>query len=115
MKFLLLLCAALGLGNAAASDLDFTLVNHTNRSFEGLYLTASTNKDWDGNLLPEGRTLAAGGKLAVKFDAKSKASAWDLNIVDADGIAVAFDHLKLSGASVVTLEVVDGRITAEVE
>lgn len=115
MKFLLLFCALLGLGNAAASDLDFTLVNHTGRSFEAVYLTASDNKDWDGNLLPDGKVLAAGEKLAVKFDPKAKSATWDLNVVDADGVAVTFDAMKLPGADTVTLKVVGGKITAEIE
>ena len=37
----------LSVANALANDLDFTLVNQTGRSFEGLYITASDNKDWD--------------------------------------------------------------------
>jgi len=115
MKFLLALIALLGLGNAVASDLDFTLVNHTPRSFEAVYITASDNKDWDGNLLPDGRPLVAGGKLAVKFDSHAKSASWDLNIVDSDGVSVTFDDVKLSGADTVTLKVVHGKITAEVE
>ena len=45
--FVLLLSVA----NAFANDLDFTLVNQTGRSFEGLYITSTDNKDWDANLL----------------------------------------------------------------
>ena len=56
--FILLLSVA----DALANDLDFTLVNQTGRSFEGLYITASDNKDWDANLLLDGKVLAAGEK-----------------------------------------------------
>ena len=50
MKFRFLLFL-LSVAIAFASDFDFTLVNQTGRSFEGLYITASDNKDWDANLL----------------------------------------------------------------
>ena len=66
MKFrFFLFILFLSLANAFASDLDFTLVNQTARSFEGLYITASDNKDWDANLLLNGKVLAAGGKFQV--------------------------------------------------
>ena len=61
--FILLVSVA----NAFASDLAFTLVNQTRRSFEGLYVTASDNKDWDANLLLDGKVLAAGGKIRMRF------------------------------------------------
>jgi len=65
MKFPFFLFILLGIANAFASDLDFTLVNQTARSFEGLYVTASDNRDWDANLLLDGKVLAAGGKIQV--------------------------------------------------
>jgi len=61
MKFGLLFFL-LSVAIAFASDFDFTLVNQTGRSFEGLYITASDNKDWDANLLLDGKVLAAGEK-----------------------------------------------------
>jgi hypothetical protein len=65
MKFRFFLFAFfLTVANAFASDLDFTLVNQTGRSFEGLYITASDNKDWDANLLLDGKVLAAGARSA---------------------------------------------------
>ena len=41
MKFRVFLFVLLSVANAFASDLDFTLVNQTARSFEGLYITDS--------------------------------------------------------------------------
>src|SRR6476620_8247957 len=74
MKFRVFLFVLLSVANAFASDLDFTLVNQTSRSFEGLYITASDNKDWDANLLLNGKVLAAAGKIHVRFknDAESE-------------------------------------------
>jgi hypothetical protein len=59
MKFRFFLFILLPIANAFASDLDFTLVNQTGRSFEGVYITDSSNKDWDANLLLNGKVLAA--------------------------------------------------------
>src|SRR5258707_172016 len=62
MKFrFFLLILLLSVINAFASDLDFTLVNQTGRSFEGLYITASDNKDWDANILLDGEAPFLGG------------------------------------------------------
>jgi hypothetical protein len=47
MKFRFFFFTLLSIANAFASDLDFTLVNQTARSFEGIYITDSSNRDWD--------------------------------------------------------------------
>jgi hypothetical protein len=109
--FVLLLSVA----NAFASDLDFTLVNQTGRSFEGLYITASDNKDWDANLLLDGKVLAAGGKISVRFKSDANSATWDFNLVDDEGLSVTFDEVKLAGVDTVTLKDVNGNITAEIE
>jgi len=101
--------------NAIASDLDFTLVNQTGRSFEGLYITASDNKDWDANLLLDGKVLAAGGKIQVRFKSDAKSETWDFNLVDDEGLSVTFNKIRLAGVDTVTLKDVNGEITAEIE
>src|SRR6059058_625425 len=115
MKFPFFLFILLGIANAFASDLDFTLVNQTARSFEGLYVTASGNKDWDANLLLNGKVLAAGGKIQVRFKNDAKSETWDFNLVDDEGLSVTFDKVKLAGIDTVTLKDVNGKITAEIE
>jgi hypothetical protein len=109
--FVLLLSAA----NAFASDLDFTLVNQTGRSFEGLYITTSDNKDWDANILLDGKVLAAGAKIQVRFKNDAISGTWDFNLVDDEGLSVTFDKVKLAGVDTVTLKDVNGEITAEIE
>jgi hypothetical protein len=109
--FILLLSVA----NAFASDLDFTLVNQTGRSFEGLYITASDNKDWDANILLAGKVLAAGEKIQVRFKNDAKSETWDFNLVDDEGLSVTFEKVKLAGVDTVTLKDVNGQITAEIE
>ena len=109
--FILLLSVA----NAFAFDLDFTLVNQTARSFEGLYITASDNKDWDANILLDGKVLGAGEKIQVRFKNDAKSETWDFNLVDDEGLSVTFDKVKLAGVDMVTLKDVNGKITAEIE
>ena len=115
MKFRFFLFILLGVANAFASDLDFTLVNETGRSFEGLYITASDNKDWDANLLLDGKVLAAGGKIQVRFKNDASSEIWDLNLVDDEGLSVTFDKVKMAGVDTVTLKDVNGTITADIE
>jgi hypothetical protein len=98
-----------------ANDLDFTLVNQTGRSFEGLYITSSDNKDWDANILINGEVLVAGGKISVRFKNDAKSGILDFNLVDDEGLSVTFDKVKLAGVDTVTLKDVNGTITAEIE
>ena len=114
MKFGFLLFL-LSVAIAFASDLDFTLVNQTGRSFEGLYITASDNKDWDANLLLDGKVLAAGEKIQVRFKRDAKSEFWDFNLVDDEGLSVTFNKVDLEGVDTVTLKDVNGQITAEIE
>ena len=115
MKFPFFLFILLSIANAFASDLDFTLVNQTARSFEGVYITDSANKDWDANLLLNGKVLAAGGKIQVRFKSDARSETWDFNLVDDEGLSVTFDKVKLAGVDTVTLKDVNGKITAEIE
>jgi hypothetical protein len=105
----------LGIANGFASDLDFTLVNQTGRSFEGFYITASDNNDWDANILLDGKVLAAGASMQVRFKSDAKSETWDFNLVDDEGLSVTFEKVKLAGIDTITLKDVNGQITAEIE
>ena len=111
----LLLVLLVSVGTALANDFDFTLVNQTGRSFEGLYITASDNKDWDANILLDGKVLAAGAKIQVRFKNDAKSEFWDFNLVDDEGLSVTFNKVDLAGVDTVTLNDVNGQITAEIE
>ena len=116
MKFrFFLFILLLSVANIFASDLDFTLVNQTARSFEGLYITSSDNKDWDANLLLNGKVLAPGGKIQVLFKNDAKSESWDFNLVDDEGLSVTYEKVRLAGVDTVTLKDVNGTITAEIE
>ena len=105
----------LSIANAFASDLDFTLVNQTGRSFEGLYITSTDNKDWDANILLDGKVLAAGAKIQVRFKNDANSETWDFNLVDDEGLSVTLDKVNLTGIDTVTLKDVNGKVTAEIE
>ena len=90
-------------------------MNQTGRSFEGLYITASDNKDWDANILVDGKVLAAGEKIQVRFKSDAISETWDFNLVDDEGLSVTFDKVELAGVDTVTLKDLDGKITAEIE
>jgi hypothetical protein len=105
----------LGVVNAFATDLDFTLVNQTGRSFEGLYITTADNKDWDANIIPDGKVLGAGEKFRVRFKNDAQSEFWDFNLVDDEGLSVTFSKVDLAGVDKVTLKDVGGKITAEIE
>jgi hypothetical protein len=116
MKFrFFLFVLLLSIASAFASDHDFTLVNQTGRSFEGLYITASDNKDWDANLFLDGKVLAAGAKIRVRFKNDAKSEFWDFNLVDDEGLSVTFNKVDLAGVGTITLKDVNGKITAEIE
>jgi hypothetical protein len=116
MKFrFFLLILLLSVASAFANDLDFTLINQTRRSFEGLYITAADNKDWDANILLDGKVLGAGEKISVHFKNDAKSGTWDFNLVDDEGLVVTFNKLNLEGADTVTLKDVNGEITAEID
>jgi hypothetical protein len=105
----------INVASAFANDFDFTLVNDTGRSFEGVYITTSDNKDWDANILLDGKVLAAGGKISVRFKDDAKSESWDFNLVDDEGLSVTFNRVRLAGVDTVTLKDVNGQITAEIE
>jgi hypothetical protein len=115
MKSWFFLFILLSSATAFASEHEFTLVNQTARSFEGLYITASDNKDWDANLLLNGKVLTAGGEILVRFKSDAISEIWDFNLVDDEGLSVTFDKIKLEGVDTVTLKDVSGKFTAEIE
>lgn len=105
----------LTVGHAMASDLNFVLANDTKRDYEAVYLSPSNDKDWNGNLLSKGQVLNPAEQVEVKFPAGQDEAAWDLNIVDEDGLAVAFQGINLIDVKKVTLVEKDGKINVIVE
>ena len=115
MKRPFVLFMLLGVAGAVASDLNFMLINKTSRSFEGVYVTASDNKDWDANILRNGKVLATGGQIEVRFPRDAKSATWDLNLVDDQGLSITFDDVNLTNCDSVTFRDVKGKVNAEIE
>ena len=78
-------------------------------------ITAADNKDWDANLLLNGKVLVAGEKIRVRFKNDAKSAIWDFNLVDNEGLSVTFKKVNLTGINTITLKDVNGKINAEVE
>lgn len=116
MKFLLTALIAVVASTAAvtASDLNFILKNESGRSFEAAYMSAADDKDWNANLLRKG-ALADRSSVEFRFAGKPDTTLWDLNLVDDQGLSIAFQNLNLLDVSSVTIRTIDGHITAVVE
>jgi hypothetical protein len=69
----------------------------------------------DANLLLDGKVLAAGGTVQVRFKRDATSEFWDFNLVDDEGLSVTFNKIDLAGIDTVTLKDVNGTITAEIE
>ena len=62
----------------------FLLVNSTGVDIHALYITPSTSKDWQDDIL--GRdTLPDGERTEIKFERGEKAPLWDMRIEDSEG------------------------------
>ena len=115
MKTLFAILLLIGMSSAWAIDPDFILVNKTNRTFEGVYITALADKDWNGNLLANGEVLKPGSHVKVTFPKPSPQMEWDLNIVDDAGLSVEFHKLNLKHVEKVDLVDQDGKVQAVVK
>ncbi len=111
----IMIVLSLALGQAHASDLDFQLSNQTDRSFEAIYITASKDADWSGNLLKNNQILATKQTITVGFDPSEKSATWDVKVVDDEGISVTFKEVNLINVDKITLGSAKGKYTAEVE
>jgi len=81
-------------------------VNQTGRSFEGLYITASDNKDWDAKYTSRRKSAAAGGKIQVRFRMTQNQEV-GFHLVDDEGCPVTFRKGKAGSGDTVTLKDVE--------
>jgi hypothetical protein len=66
-------------------------------------------------ILLDGKVLAAGKKIRVRFKNDAKSEFWDFHVVDDEGLSVTFNKVDLAGIDTITLKDVNGKITAEIE
>ena len=100
---------------AAASRLDFTLVNKTGVDIAQVFVSASDVDNWEEDLLGEDEILADGGKLNIHFTPDAEAELWDIRVVDPEGTAIDWKELDLTAISKVTLKFEDGEPTADLK
>lgn len=100
---------------AAASRLDFTLVNKTGVDIAQVFVSASDVDNWEEDLLGAEEILADGGRLNVRFTPDAAAELWDIRVVDEEGTAIDFTGLDLTEISKVTLTFEDEEPVAEVK
>lgn len=104
-----------GASSAWAVDPDFVLINKTGHDFEAVYVSSEQDKDWNGNILPNGKVLKAGGELKVDFPKRTPEMIWDLNVVDDSGVAVEFHKIDLKDVETITLLEKNGKVEAVVK
>lgn len=109
---ILLVLAALAAPVFAGTQ-DFTLVNQTGVEIYRLYISETSNDDWEEDVLGD-NVLPDGHRLPVNFYGRS-ACYWDMMIEDRDENNVTWTGINLCEASVVVLRCDDDECWAEWE
>lgn len=105
--------------DASNPDLDFALVNKTGYAIKEVLVGPSATKEWTDDMeILNGRSLADGATLDVKFHPKAKAAKWDVKVEWADGSgSVEWLDLDLTTIEKLTLKYnkATDKTTAEIE
>jgi hypothetical protein len=100
----ILIAAALALapGLALAADQDFTLVNHSGKQVDSVYVSKVRSNDWEEDVM--GRdTLDAGESVDISFSKGERACKWDLKVEYHGGGQDAWPAVNLCDATKVVL------------
>jgi len=111
-----LIVVVLGLGAAPAAlagTQDFTLVNQTGVEIYSLFISESSNDDWEEDVLGD-NVLPDGSRLDIQFAGRS-ACIWDMMVTDDQGGNATWQGINLCQASVVVLRCNDQGCWAETE
>ena len=84
-----------------AGTQDFTLVNQTGWVVYEIYVSETSNEDWEEDVLGKD-VLDNGGRLDITFSGRS-ACLWDIMVVDGDDNTVEWTGINLCEVSVVVL------------
>jgi hypothetical protein len=98
---------------AFAGTQDFTLVNQTGIVIYSLYISETTNDEWEEDVLGE-NVLPNGESMPIEFFGRD-ACLWDLLITDGEDGEVTWDGINLCEASVVVLRCNDEECWADLE
>lgn len=85
----------------AAGTQDFTLVNETGTEVYALYLSETSNENWEEDVLGED-VLPDGDRVAIGFEGRS-ACLWDILVEDEEGGTIEWNAINLCETSVVVL------------
>ena len=96
-----------------AGTQDFTLVNQTGVEIHNLYVSETTNEDWEEDVLGD-KVLPDGARIDIAFHGRS-ACQWDMLVADDEGNNVTWTGLNLCETSVVVLRCDEEECWAETE
>lgn len=92
---------AMGVSPAVATDQNFTLHNHTERTMKSLYVSPSGVGDWSEDILGQD-ILDDHTDLEVRFDRVTSQCEWDVRAVFADGSSEQVHDVDFCAVSEVT-------------
>ena len=97
----LLLSGVFFAGSALAGTQDFTLVNQTGVEIYRLFISETTNENWEEDVLGD-QVLPDGSRMDIDFYGRN-ACLWDMMVTDEQDNTVEWTGINLCEASVVVL------------
>ncbi|MBV9734990.1 MAG: hypothetical protein JO209_03700 [Acidisphaera sp.] len=89
-------------GAALAADQDFTLVNHTGRQIDNVYVSKVSSNSWEEDVMGKD-TLDAGKSVDISFARGERGCHWDLLVKYHSGGQDSWSNVNLCDVSTVTL------------
>lgn len=94
----------------AASMQDFTLVNRTGWTVFKVFVSETTNKSWESDVLGKG-VLIDGASTPIRFKGYGKnVCTFDIKVEDKDQKAWIINRVDLCATSTVTIRMRDGKL-----
>ena len=98
---------------AGAGTQDFVLVNRTGVEIYRLFISETSNDDWEEDVLGQD-VLPDGGRLPITFSGRS-ACFWDMMVTDREDSSITWSGINLCETSTVILVCNDEECWAEYE
>lgn len=99
------------LGSAPSGPQDFTLHNSIGSTIMEVYVSPSTEDDWEEDVLGED-VLPHGESVDITFDRPASEADWDLKVVNEAGRSFVWKKLDLTTISEVTISIRNGQTYA---
>jgi hypothetical protein len=101
---------------ASSAMLDFTLINRTRSTIQGIYISPHDSPGWEENVLGEGK-LPNGQMVTIRFRTDEQSAMWDLRVEIKHRGSADWKNLSLREISRMILRVSDDRnlFLAEIE